>query len=372
MFPSMLRRLAALLASVALLLAAFPGAVSAASDASITGAFAPLPTCQIDSDGNEPGGIPGPDPCLPSNELLLFDLTLSNTGDATLTHVQLSAPLTATGATGPAQVVAAGVNGALGGVQCSTTTATLSCSVAELAGGSTLDVVLGFDPADTQEYLETVEYSGAVSVTAKASSRSGSKSNFQRSGVVGDSATFLLSAQDADSTETYRDADGGQETTVTLPEKPSGIFAFVQQLVVSRGDPNDFCGDPALLLNTCFGLAVHIEVENALGEEYEFDDCDLTSDSRATTCLSIEIMWDPSDPNIDMPPPYQELPFLITAYDHGNAVEKCAELVDLSEDDAMDPDRACSTDATKIQSGDYAGWIVMTIYTASNGNWGAG
>ncbi len=367
MFPSMFRRLAALLASAALLLAAFPGVVSAAADASITGEFAPLDTCEIDSDG-----LNGFDPCLQSQELL-FHLTLANTGDAALTHVQLSAPLTAAGATGPARVVAAGINGAPSGVPCKTTRDLLSCSAPDLPSGSTLDVVLGFDPADTPDvYLETVEYSGTVSVTAKASTKSGSKTNFQRSSEVQDSATFLLSEQDADMTETHRAVDGGQETTVTLPDKPAGIFAFVQQLVVSRGDADDFCGDPALLLDTCFGLAVHIEVETGQGDEYVFAECDLTSDSRATTCLSIEIMWDPQDPTIEMPLLYQQLPSLITAYDHGNAVEKCAALIDLTPDEATDPDRACSTDATTIQSGEYAGWIVMTIYSASNGNWGAG
>ena len=367
MFPSISRRLAALLASVALLLAAFPGVVSAAADASIGGAFAPLGTCEIDSDG-----LNGFDPCLQSDELL-FNLTLTNTGDAALTHIQLSGPLTAAGATGPARVVAAGVNGALSGVSCKTTSNVLSCSVADLASGSTLDVVLGFDPADTPDvYLETVEYTGTVSVTAKASTKSGSKANFQRSSAVQDSATFLLSEQDAHRTETHRAVDGGQETTVTLPDKPAGIFAFVDQLVVSRGDAEDFCGGTGLLLNTCFGLAIHLEVETAQGDEYVFNECDLTSDSRAASCLSIEIMWDPNDPSIAMPLLYQQLPLLITAYDHGNAVEKCAELTDLTPDEAADPDRACSTDATTIQTGDYAGWIVMTIYAASNGNWGAG
>ena len=367
MSPSMLRRLAALLASVALLLAAFPAAVSAAADASITGQFAPLGTCEIDSDG-----VDGFDPCLQSNELP-FNLRLANSGDATLTHVQLSAPLTAAGVTGPARVVAAGLNGALSGVPCNATRGVLSCSAADLPSGSTLDVVLGFDPVDTPDvYLETVEYSGTVSVTAKASTKSGSKTNFQRSSQVQDSVTFLLSEQDADRTQTHHAADDAQETTVTLPAKPAGIFAFVDQLVVSRGDPNDFCGDPGLLLGTCFGLAVHIEVETAQGNEYVFEECDLASDSRATTCLSIEIMWDPQDPTIAMPLLYQQLPLLITAYDHGNAVEKCAALIDLTPDEATDPDRACSTDATTIQSGQHAGWIVMTIYAASNGNWGAG
>lgn len=369
MSPSM-RRFAALLASVALLLAAFPGAVSAASDASITGGFAPLGTCKIDSDG-----LNGFDPCLPSDELLLLQLKLSNTGDATLTHVKLSAPLTATGATGPARVVAAGMNGALEGVPCDTTEGILSCSAAELPSRSTIDVVLGFDPADTPGvYLETVEYAGTVSVTAKASTRSGSKTNFQRSSEIEDSATFLLSAQDADSTESYRVVDDGQETTLTLPNKPAGIYVFVDQLVVeTRGDPDDFCGDPGLSLGTCFGLAVHVEVEDADGNEYVFRECDLRSESRATTCLSIEIMWDPQDPTIAMPLLYQGLPSLITAYDHGNSVEKCA-VIDLASEDgtAGGKDRACSTDATTIQSGDRVGWIVMTIYTASNGNWGAG
>ena len=367
MSPSMLRRLAALLASVALLLAAFPGIVSAAADASFTGEFAPLGTCEIDSDG-----LNGFDPCLQSNELL-FNLRLANTGDATLTHVQLSAPLAATGATGPARVVAAGLNGAFSGVSCKATKDALSCSAADLPSGSTLGVVLGFDPVDTPGvYLETVEYTGTVSVTAKASTKSGSKTNFQRSSQVNDSATFLLSEQDADRTETHTAVDGGQETTVTLPAKPAGIFAFVDQLVVSRGDPDDFCGNPGALLGTCFGLAVHLEVETSQGDEYVFNECDLTSDSRATTCLQIEIMWNPADPTIQMPLLYQQLPVLITAYDHGNPVEKCAELIDLTPDEAADPDRACSTDATMIQSGEHAGWIVMTIYAASNGNWGAG
>ena len=372
MFPSMLRRLAALLASVALLLAAFPGVVSAAAAASITGAFAPLGTCQIDSDGQN-----GFDPCLQSDELL-FHLTLANTGDAALTHVQLSAPLTTAGATGPARVVAAGVNGALSGVPCKTTTDILLCSVADLPSGSTLDVVLGFDPADTPEYLETVMYTGVVSVTAKASTKGGSKSNSVNFALSRDfakatpavEATFLLSEQDADRTDSHHAgafADG-QETTVTLPEKPAGIFAFVQQLAVTRGDANDFCGNPALTLQTCFGLAVHIEVEDAGGDEYVFTDCDLTSDSRASTCLQIEIMWNPD--TIEMSPLYPELPVLITAYDHGNAVDKCAAIA-LTQD-PTDDNRACSTDATEIQSGDYAGWIVMTIYSASNGNWGAG
>ena len=367
MFPSILRRLAALLASVALLLAAFPGVVSAAADASITGEFAPLGTCEIDSDG-----VGGFDPCLVSEELLLH-LTITNTGDAALTHVQLSAPLTAAGATGPARVVAAGVNGALSGVGCTTRGDVLACSAADLHSGSTLDVVLGFDPTDTPDvYLETVEYAGTVSVSAKASTKSGSKSNFQRSAQVQDSTTFLLSEQDADRTESHVAVDDGQQTTVTLPEKPAGIFAFVKQLVVSRGDADDFCGGTALLLNTCFGLAVHLEVEDAQGEEYVFTECDLTSDNRSTTCLSIEIMWNPQDPTINMPLIYQGLPSLITAYDHGNAVDKCAALIDLTPNEAADPDRSCSTDATIIQSGERAGWIVMTIYAASNGNWGAG
>ena len=366
-FPSVFRRLPAVVLAAALFLAAFPGAVSAAADASVTGRFATLETCAIDSDG-----LNGDDPCL-ETDLLEFTITVTNTGDASLTHVQLTAPLTAVGASGPARILAAGVGGTQTGATCTSSGGNLSCFTDALPSGSSLDVVLGFDPIDTPDvYLETVEYRGTATVTAKASTKNGPKANFQRSAELQDSATFLLSAEDADRTHSYQAVDDGQETTLTLPERPAGVFAFLRQLAVSRGDANDFCGNPGLTLGTCFGLAVHVEVETAQGAEYVFEQCDLTSENRAATCLAIEITWDPTDPNVNMPLLYQQLPSLITAYDHGNAVEKCSALIDAGPDDATDPDRSCSTDATIIQSGDRAGWITITIYAASNGNWGAG
>lgn len=341
------RRLTVLAIIAALLISAVPAATIAASNARVhfaVTAEAP-PPCPFEVEG-------GADHCLASDEVE-FVLDVTNEGPASLTHVEVTAPGLPRGAQA-GRIVDAILYGDSSPVTCDSGAGFtgIACQAATMIEGARLTIRVAFVPDGSGGSIQTITY-GGISLVSKAASRTGSASNLVAScsTTCTDSVTFLR-GQDADGTS-YSHASGGQTTTVTLPntEDIESLFINIAHLDGTAG----FCGEPALSLGTCFGLTSVVEVKTADGASYRFPDCDLGT-NPPQSCLTIELTW---DLNV-VPAAYRVAPGLISAYHDGQIVPKCLPSVEPGT-------LACSSDATITD-----GRVTITIWTAINGNWGAG